>query len=239
MVARATDSATHSIVVPAIPLTSILSPWLERFGLWDRLGAVTFASVIGFGEVHFPEGVRTVSKGQSVVTYPLVKWTLFTLLMLVAPSLLFLVMAIMFVPAIFFAAGIVYMIPKALVPSQTMETLTFIGFFGVHLLVYAGVYYLLSVIGAKLLFLVRNPTTRNTAFAVVCLGVMSMALLPVYGGGGHGPIRWNTLLDVFHELNRDYGPYTVLVVYGSYIVCVAALLGYRKHRRGKIKSAQH
>jgi len=200
---------------------------------------VTFASVIGFAEEHFPEGAQTVSKGQSVATYPFVKWTLFTLLMLIAPSLLFLVMAFMFVPAIFFAAGIVYMIPKALVPSQTMETLTFIGFFGVHLLVYAGVYYLLSVIGAKLLFLVRNPTTRNTAFAVVCLGVMLMALLPVYGGGGHGPIRWNTLLDVFHELNRDYGPYTVLAVYGSYVVCVAALMGYRKHRRGKIKSAQH
>jgi glucan phosphoethanolaminetransferase (alkaline phosphatase superfamily) len=167
-----------------------------------------------------------------------VKWTLFTLLMLIAPSLLFLVMAIMFVPAIFFAAGIVYMIPKALVPSQTMETLTFIGFFGAHLLVYAGFYYFISVIGAKLLFLVRNPTTRNTAFAVVCLGVMLMALLPVYGGGGHGPIRWNTLLDVFHELNRDYGPYTVLVVYGSYIICVAALLAYRKHRRNKPASAR-
>jgi len=148
-----------------------------------------------------------MSESRSAVTYPLVKWTLFTLLMLMAPALLFLVMAFMLIPAIFFAAGIVYMIPKALVPSQTMETLTFIGFFGVHLLIYVGFYYLISVIGAKLLFLIRNPTTRNTAFAFVCFGLMIVTLLPVYGGGGHGPVRWNTLLGVFHEVNRDYGPY--------------------------------
>ena len=36
------------------------------------------------------------------------KWTLFTLLLLIAPALLFLIQAFMFIPAIFFAAGILY-----------------------------------------------------------------------------------------------------------------------------------
>ncbi len=36
------------------------------------------------------------------------KWTHFTLLLLIAPALPFLIQAFMFVPAIFFAAGILY-----------------------------------------------------------------------------------------------------------------------------------
>ena len=166
------------------------------------------------------------------------RWTLFTVLLLIAPALLFLVMAFMFIPAIFFAAGIFYMIPKAVDPSRTSETLIFIGYFGVHLVIYVGIYILISTACAKLLFLIRNPTTRNAAFAIVCLGVASGALFPVYGSGGHGPATWNTLLDVFQEVNRDYGRYTVVMVYGSYLICLAALLLYRKHRRNRIKGDQ-
>ena len=179
-----------------------------------------------------------MSKDQSALTYFLMKWILFTLLLLFAPALLFLVMAFMFIPAIFFAAGIFYMIPKAVDPSRASETLVFIGYFGVHFLIYVGIYNLISMVCAKLLFLIRNPIKRNVAFAVVCLGVASVALLPVYGSGGHGPVTWNTLLDVFQEVNRDYGPYTVVMVYGLSLICFAAVLLYRKRRRNRIRGDQ-
>jgi hypothetical protein len=107
------------------------------------------------------------------------KWTLFTVLFLFAPALLFMVMAVMFMPAIFFAAGIFAMIPKVAVPAHTSETLVFIGFFGVHLLVYVGLYWLISMVLAKILSLIRNPVARNVAFAAVCLGVASVGLFPV------------------------------------------------------------
>ena len=174
----------------------------------------------------------------SPASYPLMKWTLFTALLLIAPALLFLVQVFMFIPVIFLAAGILFMIPKAVVTSHTMETLTFIGFFGVHLLIYAGMYLLISMVCAKLLFLIRNPITRNAAFAFVCLGVMSVTLFPVYGSGGHGPATWGSLFDLFQEVNSGYGPYTVVIVYGSYLVFISTLLVYRRHQRNRMTSGK-
>ena len=60
------------------------------------------------------------------MNYRSIKWIIFTALSLTAPAMLFLVMAVMFMPAIFFVAGIVYMIPKAFAPGHTGETLSFI-----------------------------------------------------------------------------------------------------------------
>ena len=77
--------------------------------------------------------------------YRSVKWTIFFGLSLTAPAMLFLVMAVMFMPAIFFVAGIAYVIPKAFSPGSTGESLTFIVILGVHALVYAGLYYVVSV----------------------------------------------------------------------------------------------
>lgn len=159
------------------------------------------------------------------------KWTLFTVLFLFAPALLFMVMAVMFMPAIFFAAGIFAMIPKVAVPAHTSETLVFIGFFGVHLLVYVGLYWLISMVLAKILSLIRNPVARNVAFAAVFLGVASVGLFPVYGSGGHGPMTWETLLGVFKGVNDDYGPFSVATVYGAYFLGLAAVLIHRKRRR--------
>lgn len=171
------------------------------------------------------------SEDPVALTYPVMKWTLFTVLFLFAPALLFMVMAVMFMPAIFFAAGIVAMIPKVAVPAHTSETLVFIGFFGVHLLVYVGLYWLISMVLAKILSLIRNPVARNVAFAAVCLGVASVGLFPVYGSGGHGPMTWETLLGVFKGVNDDYGPFSVAAVYGAYFLGLAAVLIHRKRRR--------
>ncbi len=175
---------------------------------------------------------------RSVMSYRLMKWALFTVLFLTAPALLFLVQVVMFIPAIFFAAGILFMIPKAVVSSSSMETLTFIGIFGVHLLIYAAIYMLISMVVAKLLSLIANSITRIAAFALVCLGFASVALFPVYGGGGHGPSYRGRLLYVFQEVNRDYGSNTVVIVYGACILCVTAWSAYRKHQRNRIGNVQ-
>ena len=57
------------------------------------------------------------------MNYRFAKWTIFLVLSLTAPAMLFLVMAVMFMPAIFFVAGIGYVIPKAFVPGYTTEKL--------------------------------------------------------------------------------------------------------------------
>ena len=177
-----------------------------------------------------------MSGNQPLLTYPLMKWTLFSLLILTAPSLLFLVVAFMIMPAIFFAAGILYMIPKTFSPSQASETLAFIGFFAVHLLIYIGFYLLISVIAAKLIFLIGNSAARNTLFALLCLAVVSLTLFPVYGSGGHSGVEWRSLLGFFEEVNREYGPYTLALVYGTYFLCLAAVLFYGRRRRKRTGS---
>jgi hypothetical protein len=163
------------------------------------------------------------------------KWTLFTVLFLFAPALLFMVMAVRFMPAIFFAAGIFAMIPKVAVPAHTSETLVFLAFFGVHLLVYVGLYWLLSMVLAKILFLIRSPIARNALFVLLCLGVASLGLLPIYGSGGHGPMNWETLADVFKEVNDGYGRFSVATVYGAYFLGLAAVLIHRKRRRDRVR----
>ena len=159
------------------------------------------------------------------------KWGLFLVLMLTAPALLFLIQVFMLMPAIFFAAGILFMIPKVVFSSSAMETMTFIGFFAAHLAVYAGIYMLLSMGIAKLLSLISKPKTRNAAFALVCLGLASVALFPVYGAGGHGQTYRGTLLYVFEEVNRDYGSFTAIIVYGTVLVFSSAVWLYRNRRR--------
>lgn len=176
-----------------------------------------------------------MNKDKSALSYSKMKWAIFSVLLLIAPALLFLVQAFMFIPAIFFAAGIVYMIPKAILPSHSSETLTFIGIFGIHFFVYTGVYILLSIMIARLLFLIRSPKLRNLVFGVVCLSVVSLALFPIYASGGHGSVTWATLFDVFRELNQGYGPYTVVIIYGFCLVCLATLLVYRHLRRNRIR----
>jgi len=49
-------------------------------------------------------------------------------------------MVIMFMPAAFFWAGFIYMIPKLFVSGHTAETLSFMIIFGLHVLVYTGIY---------------------------------------------------------------------------------------------------
>ena len=162
----------------------------------------------------------------------LIKWTLFTALLLSVPALLFLVQAVMFLPAIFFAAGVLVVLPKLLVPGHAAESAWFLLFLGVHLLVYGGLYYLISLLLAKAISLIKPPLGRAIATGALLAGLLALTFLPVYGGGGHGPMTWGPLSHLFAEINRDYGSYTAPLVYGGTLLLFAAIFLFRRRRSG-------
>ena len=167
-------------------------------------------------------------------SYAFMKWSYFLLLLLTAPALLFLVQAFMTLPAIFFAAGIFYMIPEALQPSRSMESLTFIGFFAIHLLIFAGLYLLLSMLFAKLLSLIHGAELRRIAFAALCVVTVAATIFPLYGSGGHGATTWRNLPGVLSDINASYGPLSVIAVYGGAALCALAIHTWRRRRRSRI-----
>jgi hypothetical protein len=164
------------------------------------------------------------------LTYRAIKWTLFVALFATAPAILFLVQVVFVIPAIFFLAGIVYVVPKAVVPGHTGESLAFIAFLAVSALLHAGVFYLVAVVLAKPISWLPWRAARVAAVGVACAGLLALALSPVYGGGGHGPMHWATLPEAIAELDRGYGPATVWIVYGSAAAVVGGILLARRWR---------
>jgi len=163
--------------------------------------------------------------------YRSIKWIIFTGLSLTAPAMLFLVMAVMFMPAVFFVAGIDYVIPKAFSPGHTSESLAFIVILGIHALVYAGLYYGVSVLFAKAVTMIKRRFVRNCIVAAFCMGLLFMTQFPIYGGGGHGPIRWHPLSKLFGDFNKSYGAGTVEIVYGATILLLCGILLIRKLKK--------
>ena len=161
--------------------------------------------------------------------YSAVKWTLFSVLFLTVPAMLFLVQAVIFLPAIFFLAGTIIAISK-MFSGKFGEPLAFIAFLGVHLVVYSAIYYGISVGLAKGISIIRSGRARNVIVSIVALGLGALTQLPVYGGGGHGPIRWGSLSAA---LGKDYGPGAVLIVYIPAILLVSLLLIVRQRKRSK------
>ena len=165
--------------------------------------------------------------------YSTIKWTIFIALLLTFPAMLFLVQVVMFFPAIFFVAGIIFMIPKALIHSNSTETLWFIAIFGLHFLAYSGIYYLISIIVAKLISIIKSVNVKKIILAIILVALFIITQLPVYGGGGHGPIEWVTLSEILNDLNKSYGKGAVIIVYG----CTALLIGsYLLLRSKKVRS---
>ena len=166
--------------------------------------------------------------------YRSIKWIIFTGLSLTAPAILYLVMAVMFMPAIFFVAGIGYVIPIALSPGHTGESLLFIVILGIHALLYAGLYYVVSVLFAKAAMTIKRRLVRNCIIAAFCIGLVFMTRFPIYGGGGHGPIRWHSLSKLLGDFNKSYGAGTVEIVYCTTILllCGTILIRiFKKNRR--------
>ena len=171
------------------------------------------------------------------MSYSTIKWTIFIALLLTVPAMLFLVQAVMFFPAIFFVAGIIFMVPKALIHSKSPETLGFIVIFGIHFLIYFGIYYLVSIIVAKLISIIQSSYVKKIMLATILAALVIITQLPVYGGGGHGPIEWITLTELFTDLNKSYGKGAVITVYGcTVLLIVSYLLLRRKIKEVKSKT---
>jgi hypothetical protein len=168
--------------------------------------------------------------------YRSIKWLIFTALSLTVPALLYLFMAVMVAPAIFFVAGIGYVIPKAFTPGHFRESFWFIVILGVHIFVYFGLYYVLSVILAKLITLIKRRLVRNCLVAIICSGLLFLTQFSVYGGGGHSSVHWYTLAQLFDELNQYYGTGAVQIVYGVAILLFFGILSFPKINK-KIKNS--
>ena len=164
------------------------------------------------------------------MSYSTIKWTIFVALLLTVPAMLFLVQAVMFFPAIFFLAGIVFMIQKALINLGSHDTLTFLVIFVIHILIYFGIYYLVSVIAAKLISIIRSANVKKVIVATILAGLVIVTQLPVYGGGGHSPIKWVTLSEFLADLNKSYGKFTVVGVYGCTALLIASFIFWRRNR---------
>ena len=167
--------------------------------------------------------------------YKTTKWIIFAALFLTVPALFFLVVAVMFVPAVFFIAGIGYVTQKLFIHGNISESLSFIVLLGVHMLIYAAVYYGISVAIAHLIKLIKNGTVKVIAVAAVCFGLIAVTQFPVYGGGGHGPMRWYTLAELLIEVNTAYGNGTAQIVYGGALVLLTGLLLFQKQRKTRTR----
>ena len=165
------------------------------------------------------------------MSYLTIKWTIFVALFLTVPAMLFLVQAVMFYPAVFFVAAIVFMIQKAIINLGSNDTLPFLVIFVIHLLIYFGIYYLISVIAAKLISIIRSANVKKIIVATILAGLVIVTQLPVYGGGGHGPIKWVTLSESLADLNRSYGKFTVVGVYGCTVLLIGSFVFWRKKRK--------
>jgi hypothetical protein len=164
------------------------------------------------------------------INYRSIKWIIFTTLTLTIPAMFFLVMAVMFMPAVFFVAGIGYVIPKLFTSGHATESFWFIVILSIHVLVYAGIYYGLSVMVAKAITMINNRVARLCTLVALSLGLVFMTQFPIYGGGGHGPIKWLSLTEFLIDLNKSYGAGTVQIVYGTAILLCGILL-FRKPKK--------
>ena len=127
-------------------------------------------------------------------------------------------------PAVFSVAGIGYMIQKLFIHGHVKESLSFIVILSLHALVYTGIYYGISVMAAKAITMIKNRMARLYTLVALILGLVFMTQFPIYGSGGHGPIKWLSLTECLIDLNKSYGAGTVQIVYGFAILLCGILL---------------
>jgi hypothetical protein len=124
----------------------------------------------------------------------------------------------------FLPAGIVYLIAKMFASGHFTESLSFAIIFGIHTLVYGGLFYLVSVVMAKAIAFIDRRLVRSCLTGAFCLGMVAVTRLPLYGGGGHGPMQWHPLAKILDDFNRSYGAGTVEIVYGISVLLLCAIL---------------
>ena len=143
-------------------------------------------------------------------------------LLFTVPALFFLFVVVMFTPAVFFYAGILYLIPK-LFAGNIGESLSFIALMSIHALVYSLIYFLAAWLVAKFICLAQSTVLRGALITVLVGGLFAMTRLPVYGGGGHGPMHWKTLPELLTEMQMTYGPAAPFVIYGTALILVVGI----------------
>jgi hypothetical protein len=156
-----------------------------------------------------------------------IKWTIFVALFLTVPAMLFLVQVVMFIPAVVYLAGMVWFVGLAFVTGSTRQSLVLLTFLGVHVLVHAGLYYLIAALAAKAMARIPGRPARNATVAVLCAGLVGVTCLPVYGGGGHGPLRWRTLPAAFADVSKGRGLCATAMMYGATALVIGTILCVR------------
>jgi hypothetical protein len=162
---------------------------------------------------------------------------LFAALLLVAPTIIYLVQVVFVVPTVFVPAGLFYMFYKLVAHGWSNDVPIFIVFFVVHLAVFGSIYALLAWLVGKLCCLFVHGWLRLVPLALLLVGLGALTQLSIYGGGGHGPMKVGPIQDMLAELGRDYGSGAVYAVYGSavFLCCLPVLLGWLREWRRKGK----
>ncbi len=166
-----------------------------------------------------------------VINYRFIKWIIFAALFLTIPAMFFFVMVVMFMPAVFSVVGIGYVIQKLFIHGHVKESLSFIVIFGLHALVYVGIYYGISVMVAKAITMIKNRMARLYTLVALILGLVFMTQFPIYGSGGHGPIKWIALTELLIDLNKTYGAGTAQIVYGFAILLCGILMFFKSKKK--------
>jgi hypothetical protein len=155
--------------------------------------------------------------------YEYLRIVLFWVMVATLPGVIFLVQIIMIMPANVMLAHALVGLAKL---GQGHFDGAFMLLFGACFLVTALVWLVLATAVARLVCLARNPAVRNSLAAVLVLGMVGLAMFPVYGAGGHGPMRWTNLPGVLADFGPAQGTLIVLVT----VAVAAAHLACRRHR---------
>lgn len=135
------------------------------------------------------------------------------------PGMVFLVQVVIFMPANMMFAYLVLGLAEG--PNEIGMIL----FFGVFSLITLGIWALLATLLAKLVCRLKQSRARNLLLGILVSALFLLPFLPVYGSGGHGPMRWVTAAD-FEEMRFDYWRQVFPVT----LMLALAHLGYRRKK---------
>ena len=170
------------------------------------------------------------------------KWGLFTALFATAPAPVIVFKTFMTGPVIFVAASITMMIAEQWAPATTMTPML-IGYFALHLMLFAGLYFLAAMALARLISLIPDGSARIIGFSGLIIAALVPAFLPLYGGAGIHGGNWGNLAWFFEILGPShFGPWAAAIIYGAFLALICAALVCKKlthtNRRGKSRPHQ-
>lgn len=172
-----------------------------------------------------------MNEGRSRLPYPVMKWALFAALFLVAPAPVIVQHSFMTGPVVFLGATVITMIADSFTPDSVMNR-TIIGYFVVHLTLYSILYFVISMLCSMFLISFKRFAARGAALSTIVIGIVSLAVFPLYGGAGIYRGRWMNLAAFFEATNNGVlGPRAALSIYGPVFACVAGYVIYRTIRR--------